>query len=116
MAETTPVGALIDRAGHLAAGVQELADVQPAAGGAGSEILEQLQFLAGVNQHRRQFRRIGAVVACLHQPDRAIAAAVQIGSEFAQDLVGILVPLVDHGGEVALRVKHHAPSCLVIAA
>lgn len=48
-------------------------------------------------------------MACLHQPDRPIAVAVQVACEIAQELVGILILLIDQRGEVALGVEHGAP-------
>jgi len=98
----------IDGAGNLCARVQQLADVQPAPGSASPEILEQWQFLAGVDQHGRQLRCIDAMMAELDQSDRAISARIQIGGKPAQDLIRILILLVEQGSKIALGVKHHA--------
>src|ERR1019366_10518151 len=71
------VGALIDGACDPGAGIEQLADVQPAAGRAGAEILKQLQFLAGIDQHRGQSWRIDAMVAGLHEACHAISAGLE---------------------------------------
>ena len=60
-----------------------------------------------MNQHRRQLRCVDAVMAELNQAHRAVAAGLQVGREFAQHLVGVLVPLIDQRCEVALGVKHN---------
>ena len=54
---------------------------------------------------------VGAL-ARLHHADDAMAADHQIGGETAQDGVGVLMLLVDEGGEVALRIKHGPPPFL----
>jgi len=48
-----------------------------------------------MDQHGRQFRRIEAMMAELHQPNGAISARVQVGRKFAQDFIRILILLVD---------------------
>lgn len=50
------------------------------------------------------------MVAKLHQPDRAIAAMVQIGGKIPQDPVGVLMLVVDQGCEVTQGVEHDRPS------
>ena len=82
--------------------------IEPAAGRTGSEVLEQLQLFAAMQQHCRKFRRIDAMMACLHQSNRPMAERIQVRGEIAQDLVRILVTLVDQRSEIALGVEHGA--------
>ena len=49
-------------------------------------------------------------MAQLNQPDRPIAATVQVGGEVAQDSIGVFIVFIDKGGKVALRVEHEVPS------
>ncbi len=94
------IGSLIDRAGDPLAGTEQLADVEPAAGRAAAEVLEQGQLFTGMHQHGGQFG-VDAMMAKLHQPDRAIAAAVQVGGKFAQDFIRVLMLVVDQSCKVA---------------
>jgi hypothetical protein len=72
-------------------------------------MLKQLQLFAGVEQHGGQFRRVEAMMTELNQPDRAIALGIQVGCEFPQDFIRILILLVNQRREVALGVKHDRP-------
>jgi len=49
-------------------------------------------------------------MAQLNQPDRPIAAAIQVGGEVAQDSIGVVIAFIDEGGKIALRVEHEVPS------
>jgi hypothetical protein len=57
-----------------------------------------------MHQKGRQLPGIGTIMAQLNQPDRPIAAAVQVGGEVAQDSIGVLIAFIDEGGKIALRV------------
>jgi len=48
-------------------------------------------------------------LAGLNHADDAKATRIQIRREAAQDRVGVLMRLVDEGGEVALRIEHGPP-------
>ena len=61
-----------------------------------------------MHQHGRQVG-VDAMMAKLHQPDRAIAAAVQVGGKIAQDFIRVLVLVVDQSCKVALGVEHGMP-------
>jgi hypothetical protein len=63
-----------------------------------------------MHQKRRQLLGIGTIVAQLNQSDRAIATTVQVGSEVAQDSIGVFIVFIDEGGKIALRVEREVPS------
>src|ERR1700688_2235272 len=63
-----------------------------------------------MHQQRRQLLGVGTIMAQLNQSDRPIAATVQVGSEVAQDSIGVFVVFIDEGGKIALRVEHEVPS------
>jgi hypothetical protein len=50
------------------------------------------------------------MMAELNKSHGAIAARIQVGGEIAQDFVRILMPLIDECRQIALGVKHGAPS------
>jgi hypothetical protein len=72
--------------------------------------LQQRQLFAGMDQHGRHVRHIGAMAAELNQPDRAVTACVQAGGEFSQDSVRVLAGLIDQCCKVALGVEHGSTS------
>lgn len=82
-------------------------EIETAAARGRIEILREQKRLAAVKQHRRQ-ARIRAL-AGLNHADDATATRIQIRREAAQDRVGVLMRLVDEGGEVALRIEHGPP-------
>jgi hypothetical protein len=63
---------LFDGASDLLAGVQQLADVEPAACRAVAEVLKQLKLLAGVDQHGRE-AHIGTMMTELNDTYGLIA-------------------------------------------
>jgi hypothetical protein len=52
-------------------------------------------------------------LAGLHHADRAKAAGIEVRRESAQDRVGILIPFIHKGGEVALGIEHGPPPFLL---
>jgi hypothetical protein len=90
--------------------LQQLTDVDPASPGPGAQIMKQRQLFAGMHQKRRQLLGVGTVMAELNQSDCPIAPTVQVGSEVAQDSIGVLIVFIDEGGKITLRVEHEVPS------
>jgi hypothetical protein len=48
-------------------------------------------------------------LAGLHHADRAKATGIKVRRKTAQDRVGILIPFIHKGGEVALSIEHGPP-------
>ena len=48
-------------------------------------------------------------MAELHQPDGAVTARIEVGSERMQNPVGILMSFVDQRGKIALGIEHDMP-------
>ena len=90
----------LDRISNPGARALESIEVKPAAFCAGVEILGQQQLFTAVNQLRRQ-ARIGALTGLYHA-DSTKASLIQVRREGAQDGVGVLMLVIDKGGQVAL--------------
>ena len=78
------------------------------------EILMEPKLLAGRDQRCSQVG-INAVATKLNNAHREVAALVQIGGKFMEDIIGVLSLRIDQSGEVALGIEHD-PSLSYVAA